>query len=87
MAVYPTSFLGSSPIGDSDLRYHHIPGKGKGLIMLTAVVAVVDNVMVTRCRQARLFKKKHCFFRHRNKRIPEEPRNSTFQGPSCRGLS
>ena len=66
MAVYPALVLGSGPIGDSDTRYHHIPGtlhgggKARRLIMVTAIVAIIDNVVVTDC-QARLFFTKSTF--------------------------
>ena len=66
MAVYPALVLGSGPIGDSDLRYHHIPGtlhgggKARRLIMVTVIAAIIDNVVVTDC-QARLFSTKSTF--------------------------
>ena len=46
-------FLGKGSYGDNNLWYYRIPGalwggrKGRGLIMVTAVVAVVEDVVVT----------------------------------------
>ena len=46
-------FLGKGPYGDNNLWYYCMPGtlwggrKGRGPIIVTAVVAVVENVVVT----------------------------------------